>query len=295
MRVAKVFASIIACLIPISLHARADKKITSKPELFLIDKIEAVIFGDENTAIVTKSDVEKLTLEGRPRSLPDIIFEKLVAMDAAKFKIMADEGAVDRYLTMIMREHNLSQADLIAMFRSAGYTYEEGREQLATMFAVNTMIDFKIKSRLIIPEAQIISYYKEHPIIEEAAYRIQRIVVQPKKTMSAAEMKDKVQRALQIGKEVPGIQVSTAFWIKHDDIAADKMFITTMKPGALSDPIKIKDGFEMFRLLEKRDQREVPLEDRYNEISNELKKPLFEKLFQEYRKSLFDAASIVYY
>lgn len=295
MRVAKVFASIIACLITISLHARADKKITSKPELCLIDKIEAVIFGDENTAIVTKSDVEKLTLEGRPRSLPDIIFEKLVAMDAAKFKIMADEGAVDRYLTMIMREHNLSQADLIAMFRSAGYTYEEGREQLATMFAVNTMIDFKIKSRLIIPEAQIISYYKEHPIIEEAAYRIQRIVVQPKKTMSAAEMKDKVQRALQTGKEVPGIQVSTAFWIKHDDIAADKMFITTMKSGALSDPIKIKDGFEMFRLLEKREQREVPLEDRYNEISNELKKPLFEKLFQEYRKSLFDAASIVYY
>jgi hypothetical protein len=295
MRVAKVFASIIACLITISLHARADKKITSKPELCLIDKIEAVIFGDENTAIVTKSDVEKLTLEGRPRSLPDIIFEKLVAMDAAKFKIMADEGAVDRYLTMIMREHNLSQADLIAMFRSAGYTYEEGREQLATMFAVNTMIDFKIKSRLIIPEAQIISYYKEHPIIEEAAYRIQRIVVQPKKTMSAAEMKDKVQRALQTGKEVPGIQVSTAFWIKHDDIAGDKMFITTMKSGALSDPIKIKDGFEMFRLLEKREQREVPLEDRYNEISNELKKPLFEKLFQEYRKSLFDAASIVYY
>lgn len=275
--------------------SQAEKDGVADQELFLVDKIEAVIFGDEATSIITKSDLEKLTLEGRPRTLPDIIFEKLVIMDAIKFKITADEGAVDRYLEMIMREHKLSQSDLIAMFRSAGYTYEEGREQLAAMFSFNTMIDFKIKSRLIVPEAQIISYYKAHPIIEEAAYRVQRIMVQPSKKMSDADMKEKVSRMIQTGKEVAGIQLSTAFWIKRDELAADKIFIAVMEPNMISDPVQINAGFELFRLLEKREEREVPLENRYEEISHELKKPLFEKLFREYRKSLFDAASIVYY
>jgi hypothetical protein len=263
--------------------------------LFIIDKIEAIIFEDNETAIITKSEVEKLTLEGKPRNLQDTIFERRVYMEAQKFKISADPSAIDRYIAMIMREHNLSHIDLVNMFKSAGYTYDEGREQLGIMFSVNTMLDFKIKSRLIVPEAQIVAFYHEHPQIEEAAYRIQRIFVPTTNTMTEKEVKELIERSLRLGKDISGAQYSSAFWIKKSEISHEKQFITTMNVGKLSKPRMVKGGFELFKLLEKCEESLVPLDKRYQEISEHLKKPLFEKLFEEYRNSLFDSASIVYY
>ncbi|MCL4229449.1 hypothetical protein KJZ61_02025 [Candidatus Dependentiae bacterium] len=294
MKVSNYFGIVV--LMSLCAHISLAKNALKKePELFLIDKIEAVIFDNDGASVITKSDTEKLTLEGKPQTLGDIIFTKRVFADATKYRITPSEDAIDRYLDTVMHDNNMGLPDVERMFNAAGYTYEEGREQLATMFAVNSMIDFKVKSYLVVPEAQIIAYYKEHPIEEEAAYKIQRLVVTDKKIVSTQDNKKRLKLALEAGKEIPGVKVSPAFWIKHDELAADKMFITTMIAGDISDPVSIPEGFELFRLLERRERRIVPLEERYQEIAQELKRPLFEKRFEEYRKSLFDEASIVYY
>ncbi len=310
-----MFCLVILCTTPF-VSARGDKKIEpkkteskktdtkkiaaqqkpqKKPELFVVDQIVAIIYGDDVTVIITKSDTEKLNLDGKPRTLPDSIFEQLVYMDALKFKIGADPEAVDRYIAMIMRENKLSQADITAMFRSAGYTFEEGRQQLSVMFAVNTVLDFKVKSRLIVPESKIISFYQEHPVYEEEAFLVERVFVPAADDVSAKEMQETVDRSLKLGKEIPGAEISSSFWVKRSEIAEDKQFLTTMQEGKLSRPEQIKDGFEMFKVLERKPECLVPLEKRYQEISGQLRKPLYDKLFEEYRKSLFDAASIVYY
>ncbi len=295
MKVSNYFGIVV--LMSMCAHiSLAKNELKKEPELFLIDKIEAIIFDNDGASVITKSDTEKLTLEGKPQTLDDIIFTRRVYADASKYPFGKDKDAVDRYLEMVMRDNKIGLPDLERMFNAAGYyTYEEGREQFAIMFAVNSMIDFKVKSYLVVPEAQIIAYYKEHPIEEEAAYKIQRLVITDKKIVSTQDNKKRLKLALEVGKEIPGVKVSPAFWIKHDELAADKMFISTMITGDISDPVSIPEGFELFRLLERRERRIVPLEERYQEIAQELKRPLFEKRFEEYRKSLFDEASIVYY
>ena len=62
-----------------------------KAERFVIDKLEAVIFAEEETVIVTKSDSDRMTLNGEFRTINDVILEQLMFQEAKKYKITSDE------------------------------------------------------------------------------------------------------------------------------------------------------------------------------------------------------------
>ncbi len=148
-----------------------------EPEIFTIDEIKAVVFGEEGAQVITRSDVERPGIDGSPRTLDDLVLERLLFLDAKKYNMISDEDAVDKYLANIQRENNMSMDDLKNLFSNAGYTYQEGREQFGTMQAVNSIMDFRIRSRLMIPEREIVAYHKAHPDEEPERYFIQRAVV----------------------------------------------------------------------------------------------------------------------
>ena len=85
------------------------------------------------------------------------------------------------------------------------------------------------------------------------------------------------------------------FWVNESDMADNKKFITAMKVGDTSMPQQAADGFEVFQLKDKREATMRSLQDRYREISDVLRKPKYEQLLNEYKKQLFDNASIVYF
>jgi hypothetical protein len=68
-----------------------------------------------------------------------------------------------------------------------------------------------------------------------------------------------------------------------------------MKEGSISDPHKIAEGFELFHLKQAKPERPVPLEARYREIANILRKPRYDFLMEDYKKNLFNASSIIYF
>lgn len=262
---------------------------------FTINKIVASIYTEEHSAIITQLDVERLTLQGETRTLEEIIFEKLVFLDAKAHKVAPDEEAVDRYLQTVQRENNLTLDQLKMIFKSAGYTYEEGREQFAVMSTVNSMIDYKIRSRLIVPEKDIAAYYKAHPEMEEQRYYVEMAVIPFSSEYEGEELKHRLILYTQGKKDFPGISWNEPFWISKTDIAEDKEFITQLKEGQISNPYEGVHGFELYRVKEIQPERLKPLEDRYKDISDALRRPRFEQLLTEYKKELFDTASIVYY
>src|SRR6266404_2947356 len=140
----------------------------------LLDQIEVVVYGQEDVEIITKSDIDRPSLGGGFRTKEELVFEREVLLDAKKHHIPQDDEAVDAYLAQIQREHNLSQEELENIFTNSGYTLEEGREQLQMLQTVNTMLDVKIRSNLIIPRKEVEEYYKNHPTMIEATYTLQR-------------------------------------------------------------------------------------------------------------------------
>ena len=258
------------------------------PTAALIDNIEAVIFGQAGTEVVTKSDVMRPSLTGVQQSKGDIIFERLIYLDAQKFKmLMLDEDAIDKYLATVQRENNLTQDQMREIFIQAGYTPEEGREQFKRLFVVNQMLDFKIRSNLVVPRQQIEAYHKSHPLIEPESYQLQIGLVPYK------DDRVKQKAALMQKSSKEKVEWNESFWIQRDDVAEEKSFIFSMKPGQ----VKIEEGpesFELLRLIEKKEAREVPLEERYAQIVDILRKPKYEELMNNYKTQLFDSVSILH-
>ncbi len=258
---------------------------------YTLDRICVVVYSEESTEIITQSDLERPGLDGAPRSLDDLILEKLIFADAKKFKILADEEAVDRHLMTVQKDNNLTLDQLKQIFRNAGYTYEEGRVQFGIMTTINSMIDFKIRSRLMIPEKEIMAYYNEHPVVEEAEYELVRAVVP-----YADDMQEQRKKLMAPSKStIAALNWSEPFLIKQSDLAEDKQFLGALAVGELSEPQESAHGFELFRMVARKEERLQPLDERYREITEILRKPRYDALFAEYKKDLFDHASLVYF
>lgn len=259
---------------------------------YIVDRIEAVIFGSEVTDLVTLSDIQRIGFDGQYHNKDDVIASRLMFHDAMRYRITMDEAAVEEYMKKVAKNTGSSLNDIKAMFSEAGYTYEEGRRQFAMMFANNQMVDHKIRSRLIIPEQLVVEYYEANPIITQASYILERGFV-PTAPQDQEEIQKKVTSFIKTGK---GLEVS---WyqlpeISQEDIAEDKQFILSLKKDEISKPIQIRGGFELFRLKEKKPAHVVPLDDRYREIVEILRRPKFEEMLADYKKELLDGASILY-
>lgn len=89
------------------------------------------------------------------------------------------------------------------------------------------------------------------------------------------------------------IRWETSFWINEDELAADKQFITMLKPGQISEPIQTAVGFELFKLIDKREARLKTLDERYGAIVNFLRRPKYGELMEKFQQDLLDSASII--
>ena len=259
----------------------------------LLDKIVAIVFASEGTKVITKSQLDRPGLDGRTRTLDELIFEALLLLDALKFKMAPDDETIDKYLANIQRENNLTLDQLKKIFKSAGYTYEEGREQFGMMSIVNQILDFKIRSRLIVPEKDVVAYYKEHPELIEASYLIERGLIPFADDKTQEQQQNEIELFVNHGTGSIAIDWQPSYWMAHSEFADDKLFITELQPKKISAPQITSEGFEVYRVVESKPAHERPLEDRYRAIVDVLRAPRYEQLMEEYKKQLFDCASIL--
>lgn len=263
-----------------------------KPELFLIDKIDTVIYGPEETSIIIKSDLDKMGLDGQKRTKDKMIFELQVFQDAKKYNIM-DEKLVDKYIEAIQVQQNLSLNDIKKMFYDFGYTYEEGREQLAMYNTINQLMDYKVRSKVIIPEKEVRAYYDANPVFIEETYVLQRIFVPVSENTDLEDERKNIESVLKSGEIIVGADYSENFSVEKPELAEDKKFISHMLPNTFSEPVFIEGGFELFKLIERRERQLASFDQRYREITDLLREPLYDKLFDEYKESLIKDSVVV--
>ena len=260
-----------------------------------VDQILVIIFVEHDTVIITASDLQRPNLDGSSRTLEDLIFENLIYLDAKRYGMVATVEMGERYFKMLQRANNRTQKELMDIFEAAGYTYEDALVQLARLSIVNEMLDFKIRSRLIVPEREVLAYHNQHPLIESTSYLVERLfVAYPTYPIKNMQMYKKVLRDQMMQHKITDIE-KVEFWVKENELAEDKRFITQLPVDELSPAHEVEDGFEFFMVKEIKPERTVPLEERRLDIIRELTQPRYEKLFGQYRDGLRESATIVHY
>lgn len=284
----------ILMITTITLCEEPSKNSEQPSHLVLLDQIEVVVFGQEDVEIVTTSDINRPALGGGYRTQDDIIFERSVLLDAKKHKIPNDEEAVDAGIEQMKREHDLTDQDLEAIFKESGYTLQEGRQQFQMMQMINTMLDVKVRSNLIVPRRDVEAYYNQHPEVVEATYTLERLFIPFDQKKSKARQRRELEKYVATGIGALEIEPGFVFTINHSDVAEQKQFIFTMEPNQLSAPQEIAGGFELLRLVEKNPEHLKSLDERYREIVDILRRPKYEELMQKYRDQLMNQVSIVH-
>lgn len=267
---------------------------TKESKRYKIDGILAVVPSSEGNRVIMESSITQPAIDGTMRTQEDLIRAARLYSEAAKYGMLPSEQDIDEHLNMIKRENKLTHDDIVKLFDSAGYTFAEGREQLAEMSAINTLLSVKIHSRLLIPEREIRAYYEANPEYMEAQYELQYGVMSFMMNETKEEQFEKIEDALKEGKEVPHIEWRNPYWTSAEEIAEDRKFVTQMKPGEVRMTQELLDGFEFFKMLNVAERRLKTFEERYTEIADILRRPRYERLFSEFEQHLEATMPVIF-
>jgi hypothetical protein len=159
------------------------------------------------------------------------------------------------------------------------------------MSAINMLLDYKVRSRLSITDAEIKLYYDQNPILQPALYYVERAFVPFDSEMTSEEQRIVIESLSP--KEQAQLTWSRPFTLTKEQLAEDKQFIVELEIGAISNPYELENGFELFKMQSKQDRSPMPLDERYNEIADTLRKQRYEKLMAELQSKLLSEASII--
>lgn len=265
---------------------------TDVEPIYLLDDIRAIVVTADSTELVTQSDLDRPNFFGRMPTLDEEIEERLIYQNAQKYHISITDEQIDRQIANVMQRNNLTLDKLKEVCAEYGMTYQDLRDKLARIYAVNTMREHEIEGKLIINRSDIVDYYEEHPEYTDVVYELQNALVPYSEDREV--QKEALLARITAGDEMRDLGWSIVFSVQDSAISEAKSFICTMQVGDIAISDAKSNGFELYRLVNKQEATVRSLEERYGEIDAHLRHPLRETLMEEYRKKLFEAATIVY-
>ena len=154
----------------------------------------------------------------------------------------------------------------------------------------------------MVPEKEVREYYNANPVYMEETYILQRIFVPVQVYTDLDEEKKNIESKLKSGEIIAGADYSENFSVEKPELADDKKFISDMAVATYSEPVLVElkndddsqeRGFEVFKLIERKERQLATFEQRYREIYDKLVEPLYEKLYEEYKASLIKDSVVV--
>ena len=267
-----------------------EKNIVSSKNATLEDCISFVIYTTEDPIILTKKDFQRDSINGGKPLKEDLILQHIMAYHArTMYKMEASDEMMEKYLQSIMDQHGLTRDQIKLMFSQAGYTFEEGVDQLRMMYLIDSLLNYKIKSRLVVSEEAIENYYNEHPEYITGFYRLESGYI-----ASTDITEDQIKHWDMVQKTFAPIEWSDSYQLEENEISQERSFIKDLKPGQISALEEVPSGFEFVRLVEKQEPKLKSLEECHRSITDTLRAPLFDALFKEYKSELLKEYEIVY-
>ena len=257
-----------------------------------INKTVAIIYGGDEIEVVTKVDCERNPLGQGNISPEEAVLERLMYLETKKLQISVDDDAIETYLLGIQTQHDISREQLAEIFRQAGYTMGGGREHFRRAKSVERLLEYKIKTKIVVSKEDIEEYYKQHPIKVEAVCVVQIGVIPFSSKESVQEQQRRIENDIKNKKTLKNVKWSDPLEMKKSSVASNMLYLFDQQVGYVSKPETVEDGFKIFRLKNSTPEGLKPLSERYSEILNELRLPLYKKLLEDYKEELLQRASI---
>lgn len=260
------------------------------------DKIAVTIYPptDGNPIILTKKDINKLSINGTPQTREELIFKEMCfdfATNVMKTDITSDRA--EKQIEEIMHHHNLSREHMKATFKQFGYTYKQALDELTKIGIVEQLLQYKIKSRVIVSDDDIAAYYKDHPEYQPAEYTI--VIGFISQDAITDEQVDTWNTIKDLFDTNGAIEWSDEVVFQDDEIAAGRSYIRTLPIQKLS-PIEVVDGgYEVVKVIKKQEKRLKTLEESSLAIALKLRQQMFDVQLAAYKEELLQEYEVIYH
>jgi len=215
------------------------------------------------------------------RMVLDRLIEDRIALEKIReIGIDVKDGEVDDAIERIKRDNHWSRNELESTLREKGLTWEEYRQNVREDLQRYKLVNFEVKSRIIIRDEQIEAYYEEHkdrfqrkPGVELATIFLLR--ENPGNAEEHAGVEQKAATLIQQLRE--GSDFAELARMHSDGPGAEeggylgrfdpkqlepeiRKVLEQTPEGAVSDPIIKPNGVQIIKVLDKGGSGVMPLE-----------------------------------
>jgi parvulin-like peptidyl-prolyl isomerase len=260
-------------------------------------------------------ELEKKFKEYQPRILDDLINAQLLTQRAKDLSINV-EPQVNQQLLRLMKDQNCDTLDCLGQkLRDVGYDIEDVKRNMTEGFSQQQVLQneviyrilrettekeqrelyekYKSSSKFTVPAEITLSriYISFGKDAEQALQRAKDIALQCKGGVTDFAAMAKQHSEEPIGKE--GGKLGPA--IKIDQLTPEiKALVEKAMVGTVTDPVKLENGYYIFRVDERKEEKQLPFEDEAvkQEIANILIEEQRASQIEEYLAKLRNEAFI---
>lgn len=249
--------------------------------------------------------------EARATVIDKLIEKRLLVQQAKLMNITVSDQDVDRALTQILARNNTSREQFKAELARLGMKEEQYRENLRDQILGSKLINYEVRSKVIIPEERIIDYYDQHYTeqVGTGGYYILQIGVTlnsdgmpTNPTEAKKTAKEKAERILSLAKGGQDFKQLARQYsdlpsaVDGGDIGAfqkDEMAgymrdaVTSLKPGEISTLVESPNGYMIFKLLSSQ-EGEIITKVPYDTVKEEIRATLYQQEMEKRYDSWLD-------
>lgn len=253
---------------------------------------------------------EAMYRDTRQKILELLIDEKIAQAKIKELRIQVSEKQVDNFLEKMKRDNQWTQEDLVAGLEKEGLSYEKYRERIKRDIERSQLIEYEIRSKIIIREEAIQKYYEEHKGTFGVAEKVHLagIFLMRKNLKSEEEMRELYRKAQDISaklkagadfgqmagtySEGPGAKQGGdlgQFTVDHLE-AGLKSVVEALPEGGISDPLVRPNGIQIIKVVKKQTGKIRSLEEMKEAIYGILYQEEVNRRYQTWIKELRDSA-----
>ncbi|MBC8177118.1 MAG: peptidyl-prolyl cis-trans isomerase [Desulfobacteraceae bacterium] len=209
MKQSKTRASLILFFAGIILlfHSSVSGKITNRVVAIVNDEVVTLYELNTMMQLLTgipseqlKSKSEDAYFKARQKVLDDLIDQKIVLEKIKELEITVTAKEVDKAIERVKTDNQFTQEDLVSELKKQGTTYETYKKSIKDELERVQLVNYEVKSKIIIMEEEIEKYYETHreEFTREGRVRLALIFLKQEDPADKKEARDLYQKAQEI-------------------------------------------------------------------------------------------------
>jgi len=248
----------------------------------------------------------KSYIQTRKQVLELLINEKLAKEKIQELGIKVGPEEVDAAIEKIKQDNDLTHEDLLATLRAKGITYEQYKESIKQDLERLRLINYEVKSKIIIREEEVKRFYEEHIDRFKTDKKVRLAIIfipfEDGKKQEADELAREIVDRLKKGEDFGALAKAFSKGPNRErggDLGLFKweeldpkirMLVENLPEGKITPPIIRPEGIKIIKVIRRYDTGVRPYEEVRDAIYSELYRHEVNRRYEAWLKELRERA-----